>query len=228
MSKDRPAILLTGFGPFPTVAANATSVLVPMIAEAAREIFPDVKIVDAVLPTEWHGGLHAAEQLYHRHNPAVALHFGVSGRASGFEIETRGRNRCSMSMDAAGFLPMGHELAPDGPEFLVSPLPASHIVQRLRRRGIPAMISRDAGGYLCNALLYHVLSQRGHRVASARSGFIHLPANLVHERTPWRGPLRSCRLSWDDVVAGGVEIIATCLRRTSPTAPPQPKRRLAM
>ena len=211
--RDRPVILLTGFGPFPGVPANATTILVPRIADAARRSLPGAAIVDRILPTEWSAGLDLCGDLYRSLKPELVVHFGVSGRATGFEIETRGRNRCNASQDAAGQLPPLDRLSPIGPEFLPSPLPAAHIVERLRRRGIPAMISRDAGGYLCNALLYRGLDTMRQTPDAPRVGFVHLPSSLVNERNPARGPLPSCRLRWDEVIAGGLEIIGACLGR---------------
>lgn len=229
MPTDRPIILLTGFGPFPSIPANATSVLVPHLAAAAADVFPGTTIVHEILPTEWSAGLARAGALYRQHRPALALHFGVSSRASGFEIETRGRNYCSASLDAAGLLPELDRLSPDGPEFLPASLPAAHIVQRLRRRGIPAALSRDAGGYLCNALLYRTAELTRSHPAPIRSGFIHLPSDLVNERNPSRGPMPGCRLDWRDVLQGGLEIITASLgRTTSPSVPRPLLRRLQL
>lgn len=215
MPSDRPTILLTGFGPFPSIAANATSILVPYIAEAARRTFAGLNIEAHVLPTEWRAGLDTATELYSEHKPVLALHFGVSSRATGFEIETRGRNVCSPSRDAAGLLPAFERVSPSGPEFLAASLPASHIVQRLRQRGLPASLSRDAGGYLCNALLYRSQEITRRHALPTRSGFIHLPSDLVNERNPARGPLPGCRLDWTDVVEGGLEVIAASLGHPS-------------
>ena len=53
MTASRPAILLTGFGAFPGVADNATAALIPQLAAAARERFPEYDVVDDVLPVEW-------------------------------------------------------------------------------------------------------------------------------------------------------------------------------
>lgn len=236
MPADRPVILLTGFGPFPGIVANATSLLVPQIASAARRAFPGATIVSHILPTEWAAGLHAVNELYANLHPEIALHFGVSGRAAGFEIEARGRNHCNASQDAAGLLPPLAFLNPMGPDFLPSLLPAAHIVVRLRRRGIPAKISRDAGGYLCNALLYRTLELARRSDQPPRVGFIHLPSSLVNVRNPGRGPLAGCRLGWDDVISGGVEAIAACLGQPTPQItlspvgarrPRQDQRRLA-
>jgi pyroglutamyl-peptidase len=218
MPQDRPIVLLTGFGPFPSVAANATSLLVPRLAEAARRALPGVRIAMQILPTEWVASLDQLSRINRELRPAVALHFGVSGRAQGFEIETRGRNVCSQSEDAAGCMPPGPCVSPGGPEFLPATLPAAHIVERLRRRGLPAQLSRDAGGYLCNALLYRSLELARRHGVPWRCGFVHLPSALVSERRPDLEPLgRAMRLGWADVIDGGIEIIAGTLGRP-PTA----------
>ncbi len=215
MQTDRPVVLLTGFGPFPSVAANATSVLVPRLAEAARQVLPGVRFAVEILPTEWGASLDLLDELVRVWKPAVALHFGVSGRATGFEIETRGRNACSLSFDAAGELPRSSYITPGGPEYLPATVPTAHIVTRLRHRGLPAQLSRDAGGYLCNALLYRSLELSRRHGGPARTGFVHLPASLVSERKPDREP-RSGRLGWGCVVEGGLEIIAGTLGRPPP------------
>lgn len=214
--QDRPLVLITGFGPFPTVNANATSILVPRIAAAARRAVPGIAVAAHILPTEWEASHYLLDELARRLKPTLALHFGVSGRATGFEIETRGRNRCSPSEDAAGRMPVDACLSPGGPEFLPATLPAAHIVARLRRRGLPAQISRDAGGYLCNALLYRSLEISRLSGTPGRSGFVHLPANLVNERRPALEPRLGGRLSWDDVIEGSLEIVAAALGRPAP------------
>ncbi|MBS0243038.1 MAG: pyroglutamyl-peptidase I, partial [Proteobacteria bacterium] len=210
---DRPVVLLTGFGPFPSVPANATTLLVPRIAEAARCALPGLSIVTEILPTEWQASRLLLDELIFGLRPAVAVHFGVASRAAGFEIETRGRNVCVLSEDAAGKLPEACCVTPGGPEHLASTLPSSHIVERLRRRGLPARISRDAGGYLCNALLYRSLERARATGLPARTGFVHLPTALVSERMPALEPRHGLPLGWQDVVEGGVEIVAAAVGR---------------
>lgn len=214
MLRSRPTILLTGFGPFPRVPVNATSILVPRIAETAARSFPGLRIVAEILPTEWIAGPARAAELYAIHRPVLALHFGVSHRAAGFAIEARGRNRCAATLDAAGALPVSSCISTVGPEYLPSGLPATRLVERLRRRGIAAHLSRDAGGYLCNALMYRTLDLARRDGHPLRNGFVHLPATLVDPRHPARGPLASSPLSWAETIEGGIEIIATSLGRS--------------
>ncbi len=222
MASSRPVLLLTGFGPFPRVPVNATSLLVPKIADAANKAFAGVSVVCEIIPTEWRAGLAHVEELYAEHRPLVAIHFGVSGRATGFAVEARARNCCAASPDAADCLPEGACVAPGAPEFLPSTLPVTLILERLRRRGIAAQLSRDAGNYLCNALMYRTLNLARDNDWPARNGFVHLPTSLVDPRNPERGPLRSSPLSWRQAIDGGLEIIAASLGRQRPQLRPSP------
>lgn len=214
MLNGRTTVLLTGFGPFPSVPANATSLLVPRLAEAARAAFPGIAFETRTLPTEWAAGIEHLYGLYEGLTPTVALHFGVSSRARGFEIEARGRNRLGFLPDAAGVFPASPVLRAEGHEYLASTVPVGAIVARLRRRGLPAFVSRDAGTYLCNATLYTALDMARRTAREHRIGFIHLPASLlVEERRPTFGIHPRCPLTWRDALDGGLEIIGATLGR---------------
>lgn len=213
-------MLLTGFGPFPGTPVNATMMLVPLIAREAQRAFPDIRLVTAILPTEWDGAPQRIDAVIADHEPDVSLHFGVSSRATGYEIETRGRNRRACNPDAAGCLPDAETICATSPPHLPARLSAREIAVRLRSRGIAANVSRDAGGYLCNALLFHVLARARRSGHPRKAGFIHVPQALAV--TPMRGLARrgDCRLSWVDAVDGGVEIVAACLGRPGPQVRP--------
>ncbi len=203
----RPTILLTGFGAFPGVADNATAALIPQLAAAARERFPEYDVVDDVLPVEWQRAPELVQQLLARTNPVLALHFGVTRRASGFQIELVGRNVCDARSDATGAFPSALELIAAGPETLASSFPAERIIARLERAGLPCATSESAGSYLCNALLYHSLTRAQSMPTPCLTGFVHLPVGLATDDVG-EG---QCALSWDDALAGGIEIIAACL-----------------
>ena len=173
-------VLLTGFAPFPGVPINASMRLVPELVAAAKRRFPGTTVSAGLLPTEWVAAPRQMEVLLAEVKPDLLLHFGVSSRARGFEIELRGQNRCDQQPDAIGGLPSSSAVHADGPNFMRASLPVAYIVSRLRRRGIRAFASRDAGGYLCNATLYNSLAKaRG--VPGRRVGFIHLPASLAKQ-----------------------------------------------
>ena len=105
-------------------------------------------------------------------------------------------------------------LIEDGADHLASTVPVSAIVARLRNRGLPAFVSRDAGAYLCNAALYSALDKSRRRDRDDRIGFIHLPSSLVvDDRRPQFGPHPRCPLTWRQTIDGGVEIIGATLGR---------------
>ena len=209
----RTTVLLTGFGPFPGVPVNATMRLVPDLCEAAQRLLPDVRCFAELLQTEWASAPERAAHAVAEARPDLVLHFGVSRRARGFEIETRARNVCGISPDAAGVMPPAPVLMEGAADFLRVSLPVQHLVARLRARSIPAYASRDAGSYLCNAVLYHSLAAKARDQARSnpmRVGFIHIPESLA--RVSPGGWGRS-PLSWPQALEGGLEIIAGCLGR---------------
>lgn len=211
MASPRPTILLTGFDAFPGVPRNATAELVPEIAAAARRQLPDYDVVDAILPVDWTRAPVALQELLARTAPRLALHFGVSPSATGIQLELTGRNICSPRHDAAGNLPVLEAVIPAGPESLAATLPAAAIIARLAAAGIPSCTSDDAGGYLCNALLYHSLSAARALPTPHLAGFIHLPSVLSSEMCAADDAGAACRLGWAAAIAGSLEIIAACL-----------------
>jgi len=215
----RTTVLITGFGPFPGVPVNATMRLLPELSRAAAKRFPDVRFILEVLPTEWSAGPQRLERLLAEVDPDLALHFGVSSRARGFEIEQRARNACAATLDASGALPTGAAIRDGGIEHLPASLPVRHTVARLRQRGIPAFVSRDAGTYLCNASLYHSLvCAKDKEAAGRRVGFVHIPATLARPGGPNRGRTGACPLTRDEALDGALEIVAACLGRARPGA----------
>lgn len=216
-SDGRTTILLTGFGPFPSVPMNATMLLLPRMAHVARRVFPAVRIVTDILPTEWHAAPARVDALLALHQPDVVLHFGVSARARGFEIETRGHNVRQMAADARGVPPATAYVRTGGQHRLPARFNVAEIVTRLRRRKLPAYRSWSAGTYLCNAALYHVLAETRQRRVVA--GFIHIPASLVRPTATLHhvGPtMPGCPLTWQQALDGALEIIAAALTQPSP------------
>jgi pyroglutamyl-peptidase len=67
------------------------------------------------------------------------------------------------------------EIDPQGPLALRSGLPVDAIVAALREEEIPAGVSRDAGGYVCNHVFYSLLALLERERPQARGGFVHVP-----------------------------------------------------
>ena len=211
MSSAQPTVLITGFGPFPGVPANATTELVPVLTEEARKRWSSHRFEAAVLATEWRAAPQSLAALMAELKPSATLHFGVSSKASGFTIEMRGHNLARPLPDAAGQLPEGKELVPEGPDVLPANIPVSLIVARLRQQALPVSLSRDAGGYLCNAVLYNALDAGRRLDQPVRSGFVHLPANLTRRALPGFG--HPSELTWSQAIEGSLEVISILIGR---------------
>ncbi len=198
----RTTIVLTGFGPFPGIADNESARLVRRLAKRARLALPAHRIASAVLPTEWQRAPRQLAGLYRRHQPALALHFGVAHETSGFRIETEAANLCRSAPDAAGAMPPSLTLAADEAVRPVS-IDALALAAALQALGYPVSLSDNAGGYLCNAVLFHSLRLAAE--SQCRVGFIHIPASL----SPPLMPLESA-------VSGSLEIIKFALASVGP------------
>lgn len=212
-------VLLTGFGPFPGAPENVSADLVRAVVPRLRRALPHIVFAAQILPTEWDGAARRLERLYQRRGPILVLHFGISSKATSLVIETQGLNECRALPDAKGQLPLSNGVIPAGPARLKATLPAETIARGLRAGGIPSVTSRDAGGYLCNAVLYHSLHWARSANRKTRVGFIHLPANLARTPDRPRGVPHhpAGHLTWEKAIAGAVKIVHLSLEpaRTS-------------
>jgi pyroglutamyl-peptidase len=199
----RPVVLLTGFGPFPGVIRNASADLVKALAPAARREFPDFRFVAAILPTEWLRAPSLVEILHERFRPSLALHFGVASGIQSVRLETQALNQCRTSPDAIEMLPVADTLCADGPERRCATIDIAAIINELGVGGWPCTTSDDAGGYLCNAVLYHSLASAED---GAKVGFVHIPAEVG-------SPARMMTA----IAAAAVEIIGVALRSARTT-----------
>ena len=209
MATRRSIILLTGFGPFPGTPENLSARLVPELAQRAARRFRGHEVVSEILPTEWTRAPQRLSELYTKLHPKLALHFGVSERASGFVIETLAVNRCASTADAAGCLPHSDLIDEAGLETASTRLPAERIVARLSALGLPASLSTDAGHYLCNTIFYRALQQAVSDPAKPTiAGFVHIPTELAASASAENGvrPFDS-----EVALTGSLEIIRVCL-----------------
>ncbi len=168
----RPKILVTGFGPFPGVAKNpsgylarslANSVPVKRAAHVSAVIIPTVYAETAKLP-----------RLIMRKKPDAVLMFGLAGRARKLRIETRGRNRANSKHPDAARKKARRVLTPGAAKILKVTAPVKALLQAARASSIKARLSNDAGGYVCNAAIFHMLNATHSRDAPLVA-FVHIP-----------------------------------------------------
>lgn len=180
----RPKLLVTGFGPFPGAPENPTQALMAGLAAASPEALGASALHTAVLPTEYRRSWETLRDLCSGFAPEVVVHFGLHLGAEAIHVERIGRNAVDPAKpDAAGFAPPDGRAHASGPDLLHATLPISGIVDALTEAGFSAMLSDDAGSYVCNATLYRSLHAAGN---ARRVGFIHVPPEGRNGMTPER------------------------------------------
>ena len=199
-----PRLLLTGFGPFPGAPRNPTAEVVARIAAWGTGGRFGFEIVPHVFPTTW-AAIDRLGDLVAATRADVVLHLGLKRRARAIVVETCGRNRATVaSVDAAGQAPPGVMLDADGPPRRAATLPVRRMAERIAGLGLAVEMSDDAGGYLCNGLLWRSLA-----LAEGRpTGFLHLPP--TRDLT---GPERAPSFTLDDLTRAVSAVIGVLPRR---------------
>ena len=169
-------IMLTSFGGFPGARVNPT---MAVAALAWRDAAPrlrrlGLRLVLANLPVVYGAVAGRLAHLYERHQPRAVLHLGLAGRRTAITPETRAVNRLSLlHVDASGRRAGHPAIDANGPHSLRATLPGARLLRAVRAGGAAAHLSRDAGDYVCNQVLY--LSLRRAARQGALVGFVHIP-----------------------------------------------------
>lgn len=202
-------ILITGFGPFPGIIDNASAHVAPLLAAQAERALPGAKAVAAVLPTEWEAAPHHLKALIAEIQPAICLHLGVSGLASGVVQETYARNRAGERPDAAGRLPASRRLLDDAPAVLI-PARTSQV--------LALGAARQAGDYVCNAVFFHSLWLARQQAGRRHVAFLHLPVRVGALGLAEDGRLNRKPLPLETALSAALKVIAAVADAASPSA----------
>jgi len=176
----RVRVLVTGFGAFPGAPVNPTEALTRRLEQRQQPALrrAGAQLHTAVLPVIFDEAEKAIDQLLARHAPDIVLHLGLAARRPAVSVETRAINRLTaIHPDASGAHATTRPVTPGGPDFRSARWPAAQIAASMSRLGVRAAISRDAGAYLCNQVLY--LSLARHR---GPCGFVHVPLLRARRR----------------------------------------------
>lgn len=171
----RLRILVTGFGAFPAAPKNPTGPLVRALARRRRPSADRVTISAHVLPARYKTVDRTLPRLLKAFRPDAILMFGLATRSRAFRVETLARNRISRHPDAAGFTAGPCAIDAASGRSLKVRAPAAALLRALKRAGLPARLSRNAGGYLCNYALWQVTRATAQSGKPKLSAFIHVP-----------------------------------------------------
>ena len=153
-------VLVTGFEPFGEHATNPSQ----LVAEALDGV---------VLPVAYERAADALRAAIDERKPDLVVCLGLANERTSISVERWAHNLDeAATVDNEGVAGSGRAIEAGGPLARASTLPVDEIVAALHAEEIPAEISRDAGGYLCNHVFYRLMTALP---AGARGGFIHVP-----------------------------------------------------
>jgi pyroglutamyl-peptidase len=198
-----PTLLITGFGPFPGAPFNPTDRLVRHLARVRRPALVDVTLVGHVFETSYAAVDRDLPMLIAAHKPDALLMFGLHGRAKAIRIETRARNALALLPDVSGRVLRRSVIDGNEPNALAMPAPAQRLLQAAHAAHLPAVLSRDAGRYLCNYLCWRATEAVAQGNGPRLAAFVHVPPVARNPR-----PRRAkTRISSADLARAGENLL---------------------
>ena len=206
-------LLVTGFGPFPGMARNPSTVVAEQVAASPRWKQMGIKPALLLLETSYAAIRRDLEPALRGPGIAAVLMIGVAGRSKHLRVERRAVNRANPFLPDATRRCPGPRLT-SGPEHRVTAAETRRAIALLKRAGLPCRISQDAGRYLCNAAYFAALDQ-GIPVL-----FLHIPKRLRASRR--RLAETVARQGWEARIgAAFIEIGMDLIRQGGPALRPK-------
>lgn len=181
-------LLLTGFMPFPGVDVNPTQLLIRYFQDETVPLPPGVQVIAEVLPTAFEASEERIRQLIRDEVPDAVLCLGVAQKRNSINVERIAHNWDEATIpDNEGLQLSGQKIVADGADTLVSTLPIERMMAALEKASIPAVVSDNAGRYVCNHVFYASRHEIDFRGLNTPCGFVHVPglAGTNDEHPVW-------------------------------------------
>ncbi|MGB7976776.1 MAG: pyroglutamyl-peptidase I [Roseiarcus sp.] len=180
MSSAARTILVTGFEPFGGETVNASW-------EAAQKLegwrHGDAVAVTRLLPCAYDASVKKLVEAIETLRPDAILMTGQAARRAVVCVERFAHNLDDATApDNDGALRRGLRISRAAPEWLEARMPVRTIARAIKEAGIPARVSRDAGGFVCNHLYFGALQYLGDKRSVIPAVFVHLP--VTPEQNP--------------------------------------------
>ena len=160
-------LLITGFEPFGGEKINPSFEAVKLLPEEIS----GVKLYKLEVPVEYKNGAEHILKKADEIKPDAIIMTGQAGGRDGVTPELVAINYMeSRIADNAGIFGKREPIIPGGKEAYFSTLPVHGIAENINEAGIKAKLSLSAGAFVCNDVMYRVLS-----VVKVPAGFIHVP-----------------------------------------------------
>ena len=172
-------LLLTGFMPFGGESINPSAEAVLRLPDAISEYSIDKLILPVVFGEAAEKVIRAASNAAYD----VILCIGQAGGRAEICPELVGINlRYATIPDNGGNMPKDEPIYENGKNAYFSTIPVRKISEKISGIGIPSRVSYSAGAYVCNDLLYTLLSHFDG--SKTKVGFIHIPYSKEQGKEP--------------------------------------------
>lgn len=173
----RARVLVTGFEPFGGSPVNPSMQVARAIA--ARR-WTSTAVRACILPVVGGTGPGSArrhlDEAIDGFRPQAVLLLGEACTRGAVSIERTAHNAREYPIaDNAGGVARGTPVVAGAPGSRPAELPVDDLLAAVRAQGIAAECSSDAGRFLCNEVMFHVLERRARHGTPAFAGFVHLP-----------------------------------------------------
>ena len=155
-----------GFGPFAGRQENASW-------QSVKQFADGVQVQAMEVPVVW--GAPRAKLLEAGKLDGRVVLVALGEGKNSYEVETVGFNERTAIRDESGKQPAEQTIVPGGEGRLELQGPAAKIAEKMTATGFPAHVSKDAGRFLCNEMLYELLRAQRENPKIAAVYFIHVP-----------------------------------------------------
>ena len=172
-------LLITGFEPFGGETRNPSWDAVCQLPAEIGEYALTKCLIPVVFGKAAETVINVAQEI----RPDVILCIGQAGGRSAITPELVGINLRHASIpDNSGNHPQDEPIIDGGNNAHFSTLPVRKMAETIKAAGIPAQVSYSAGAYVCNDVLYTLLSH--FQNSGTQVGFIHVPYSTDQQKTP--------------------------------------------
>ena len=172
-------LLITGFEPFGGEKINPSWEAVSLLPDEINGYLISKLLIPVVFSEAAEAVIKAAEEIC----PDVILCIGQAGGRKAITPELVAINlRHADIPDNSGCQPKDESVIEGGAVACFSTLPVRRMAEAINSLGISSAVSYSAGAYVCNDVLYTLLSHFGG--TETKVGFIHVPYSTEQNKEP--------------------------------------------
>ena len=171
--------MITGFEPFGGENINPSWEAVRMLPSKIG----GHSLIKLLIPVEFGKAADMVIEAADESCPDLILCIGQAGGRSAITPELVGINLRHASIpDNSGYQPKDEPIIKGGDDAYFSTVPVRKLTEAIKASGVPSDVSYSAGAYVCNDLLYTLLSHFEN--TETKVGFIHIPYSKEQNKEP--------------------------------------------